>query len=379
MIVLNGVLLNPRFGGITTYTTELLHELEKLVTDNPLIIYCSKDQFEYYKDRFRFEVRSTPLLSDNPVQRILRETFFWNREIKNQNITLFHSPISYIPFRLSIPTILTLHDLRIFRFPQTYSRARRMFLKQAIRYSVQKATKIITVSQFTKKELEQLFEIPSEKIKVIYEGINLKRFEATPQDTDREILKKYGVCDRYILTVGHLEPRKNYLRLIKAFQQLNNMTDESFQLVIAGRELLEYQSLYRWVEDHSLNGKVIFSGFIQSEHLPIFYRNASVFVLASIYEGFGLTPLESLASGVPVAASNVSSIPEVLGTAALYFDPFEIDDIAEKMKILIKDSSVRQKILDDARGIFEHFTWPNCARETMLVYKEVLDEPVTSQ
>ncbi len=379
MIAVNGVLLNPRFGGITTYTTELLSEFENLISDDQLVIYCSKDQVGHYENRFRFRVRPTPLLSGNPVQRILRENFFWKGELRREGIKLFHSPISYIPFRLPVPSVVTLHDLRVFRFPRTYSKARMMFLRRAIRFSVKKADRIIAVSNFTKWELEELFGIPATKIRVIHEGINLERFQKTAENSDSEIVRKYGIRQPYILTVGHLEPRKNYDRLVEAFERAGKTLNESFQLVIVGRELLDYRRLYRSVRERGLNARVLFPGFVESSHLPAIYRNARGYVFPSIYEGFGFSPLESLASGVPVAASKGSSIPEILGNAALYFDPFSVDDMTEKMVTLIEDEGVREKIMDEAGAVLRRYNWRRCARETIALYQEILQDTIPAK
>lgn len=372
MIAINNVLLNPYAGGIATYMTNIIQELNSIIPDTDLRIYLSKDQYNNYKDHFKFSLSRTPLSSSNSIQRVLYENFYWNNKLKKDKIKLFHSPISYIPFNLNISSIVTIHDLRVFRSPETYPTLRRYFLNSAIKHSINSATKIITVSNFTKNEIIDIFNVPSEKIEVIYEGVKIDSFIIPPKESDINILNKYNIKKPYIFTVGHLEPRKNFLRLIKAFEILNSTYNGEFQLVIGGRENFYFKYLYEYVIKNNLKDRVIFTGFIPNEDLPILYKNARVFVFPSTYEGFGFPPLESLASGVPVAASNVSSIPEVLGDAASYFNPYSIEEISESMIELIENIGIRTKILDKSTKILKQYTWKQCAEKTYATYRDIL-------
>jgi glycosyltransferase involved in cell wall biosynthesis len=352
----------------------LLSGLEKLMPDDSLLIYCSKDQAARYTGRFRFRVKPTPLPSTDPFRRVVRETFYWGPELRGEGIRLFHAPISYLPFRMPVPAIVTLHDLRVFRFPRTYSRIRKLFLRRAIKYSVATAARIITVSAFTAGELRDRLGIPSERIRVIHEGIRLGEYRGAPRAADRGILRSHGIHAPYVLTVGHLEPRKNYARLLEAYERLDRSLKESLQLVIVGRELRDYEGLYRWTRSRGLSRRVVFPGFVSTDHLRVLYRNARAFVFPSIYEGFGFPPLESLASGVPVAASNASAMPEVLGGAAIFFDPFSVDGMADALRTIVEDSGVRQRIMESAGGVLRKYDWDRCAKDTLAVYQEVLGD-----
>jgi glycosyltransferase involved in cell wall biosynthesis len=376
MIGFNGVLLSPYTGGISTYMQNLLENFAQFIPKNELMIYLSKDQYNNYKNNFRFRSIKTPLSSVNTIQRIAFENFYWNSKLIKDGIKLYHSPISYLPFTLNIPSIVTIHDLRVFRYPETYPKSRRFYLHIAVKRSISNAMKIITVSDFTKKEILDIFGISPEKITVIHEGIDTTKFNIGKKESDITVLKKYNIKKKYIFTVGHLEPRKNFLRLIKAFELLKNDYKNSFQLVIGGMENFYYHSLYEYVSKNNLLDKVVFTGFIANNDLPVLYRNADLFVFPSTYEGFGLPPLESLAAGVPVAASDVSSIPEVLDDAAIYFNPYSVEDISGKIKQLIDNMELRNKLLSNGGKIIKNSTWKNCAKKTIEVYKAMLENIV---
>lgn len=372
MIAINAVLLNKYAGGISTYMINLIKEFNTIIPQDNIKIYLAKDQYYNYKNISQFPRIRTPLSSSNPIQRILFENFYWNIKLKQDGIKLFHSPISYLPFNLNISSIVTIHDLRVFRFPETYPKLRSSFLSSAIKYSIKNATKIITVSNFTKSEIIDIFNVPSEKIAVIYEGVDASSLMIPKKESDVNILNKYNIEKPYIFTVGHLEPRKNFLRLIKAFEILDSRYKGSFQLVIGGKENFYFKYLYKYITKNNLADKVKFTGFISIKDLPILYKNARIFVFPSTYEGFGFPPLESLASGVPVATSNVSSIPEVLGDAASYFNPYSIEHISDRMLDLIENESLRKNILERGKELLKNYTWKGCAEQTFALYQKLL-------
>ena len=186
----------------------------------------------WVKNAFNFITIKTPLSSSHPARRIIIENLYWNKQLRKDGIKIFHSPISYLPYNLDIPSIITIHDLRVFRNPETYTKMRRYFLNNSIKNSIKKAEKIITISEFTKSEIVDIFKTPSEKISVIHEGINVAKFKTDKQKSDIYILKKYAICKPYIFTVGHLEPRKNFLRLIKAYEILDEILNNCFLILI---------------------------------------------------------------------------------------------------------------------------------------------------
>lgn len=374
MIGINAVLLSPFAGGVATYIRHLIKEYDSFLSKNKIRIYYSNDQFQLYKDQFKFQSIQTPLSSSNPFQRVLIENFYWNRKLKGDNIKLFHSPFSYLPFHLSQKSVVTVHDLRVYRFPETYAKARRVFLEYAIKHSIQNATEVISVSKFTKDEIIDIFKIPSNKVSVIYEGIDSASFKRQSKNSDLRTLKKFEIYKPYVLTVGHLEPRKNFLRLIKAFEIFLKETHFNYQLVISGKKNFKCKSILNYIECNKIKKNIVITDFVSASDLLALYRNAQFFVFPSIYEGFGFPPLESLASGVPVIASNKSSIPEILGDAAVYFDPYSIEDMADKMLCLKNDKKLKKDILKQAEKLLEKFSWTDCAKKTIDVYKKVLDQ-----
>ena len=374
MIGINAILLSPYSGGISTYISNLISQLEKIdSTKEKISIFLSKDQYQRYRNSFNFKLIQTPFSSKNPFQRVIWENICWNKIFKKNTIKLFHSPISYLPHNISIDSIVTIHDLRVFKYPETYYYPRGLFLKKAIKHTIFQSAKIIAVSNFTKDEILNRFKIPEEKIAVIYEGIDRERFSLPPKPEDIETIRKYGIQNNYIFTVGHLEPRKNFIRLIQAFEKLIQSYKEPLQLVIGGKENYHYSQIYQYVKEKNLQNKVILAGFIDPLDLPILYGNAIVFVLPSIYEGFGFPPLESIAAGGPVTVSRTCSLPEILDKSATYFDPFAVDDIAEKLRELLVNPVLRSDLLKEGDKILNKFSWIKCAQKTYQLYCNVLN------
>ncbi len=376
MIGLNAILLSPFSGGVGTYIDNLLNYLSKIIPADALRIYLSTENYKKYRDAYSFSTIKTPLSAKYPFMRILIENMYWRNQLNKDNIHIFHSPFSYLPYNLNKKSIVTIHDLRVYRYPETYTKYRRMFLLNAIKNSIYRSSKIIAVSEFTKTEILNLFNVPSEKIEVIYEGLDNSKFLKNPKNEDQKILKQFGIQDRYIFSVGHLEPRKNFLKLIKAYEIILNKSKQPIQLVIGGKKNYLYNELFSHVEKKRLNNKVIFCGFLPDDDLKVLYRNASVFAFPSIYEGFGFTPLESLASGVAVAASNVASIPEILGESAIYFDPYSSEDIADKILQLINNPNLGYSLLKNSNQILKKYSWATCAEKTYQLYLKLINSNV---
>ncbi|MBN1155341.1 glycosyltransferase family 4 protein [candidate division KSB1 bacterium] len=244
-----------------------------------------------------------------------------------------------------------------------------------IKNSAEKAEKIIAVSEFTKKDIIETLGIENEKIRVIHEGIDVNKFS---DEFDDGILSKFeqsmNSFSPFILSVGHLEPRKNYVRLIQAYELLKRKYKIKHKLVIVGQKNWKFQKIYEEVDKLKLRSDVVFTNFVDIKHLVFLYQRADLFVTASTYEGFGFTPLESMAAGTPVAVSNCTSLPEIVGDAALLFNPFDPDDIAEKMYTILMDENTRTRLVKKGKENINRFSWNRCCEETVKLYDEVLDE-----
>jgi glycosyltransferase involved in cell wall biosynthesis len=299
-------------------------------------------------------------------------TILWHRlqlplwvDLFTGPVDVFHSPDFVLPPVRRARTILTVHDLTFMRVPQSAFPTVRAYLNQVVPRSVRRADLVLADSQCAKNDLVELLGIPPEKIEVVYAGIE-PRFH--PFD-DRSVLEpvrvRYCLPRRFILTVGTLEPRKNHVRLIEAFARLRR---EGLKLVIAGGKGWMYEEIFAKIEELDLRDEVIFPGFIADEDLPALYNLAELFAYPSLYEGFGIPPLEAMACGTPVVASNTSSLPEVVGQGGLLVSPTDVEALAEAMQRLLDDSALREQLV--ARGLVQarRFTWRAAAERLLEAY-----------
>jgi glycosyltransferase involved in cell wall biosynthesis len=231
---------------------------------------------------------------------------------------------------------------------------------------------VLTVSEASKRDILKYFHIPEAKVDVIYNGID-ERFWSPPDaaDVDR-IRERYQLDGRFVLYAGNIKPHKNIERLIEAFHTLKQHGFDDVKLLIIGDEVSKYATLRRAVHRYKLHKHVRFFGFVPDQTLAVLYRLAALFVFPSLYEGFGLPPLEAMASGTPVITSNVSSLPEVVGDAALLIDPYEPDAIAAAIERLLTDARLREDLR--ARGLkrAREFSWDQSVQRIRAIYYEVL-------
>lgn len=313
-----------------------------------------------------------PLWRSNPISRIIQERLTWPRLIKRHHIDLFHSPVSYIPPGVKVPAVFTVHDLRAFHFPQTYQKLRVLFLQRQIPHSISQAQRIIAVSDYTRNDLIRLFSVPAKKIVTIHEGIDSKKYQTPTMNRDA-ILHKFQLPGRYLLAVGHLEPRKNYVRLFRALALLRDRFRIDLPLVVCGRKNWQVDEIQKEIDRLHLANQVRLFGAVDEADLIGLYQSAFIFIFPSLFEGFGFPPLESMAAGVPVVASNTTSIPEVCGDAALYFDPHDEEEMAERIYQLIDDPQLYKLQVVKGNENIKRFSWERCVRETVNLYHNALE------
>lgn len=374
-IGIDATMLTPTSGGILVYIQALVDNiLESESNFDYKIFFSSRFLEQYKKYKKHSSVISLKLSGESRIKRIFLSPFVWPKIIRDNQVNLFHSPISYIPFGLKVPSIVTIHDLRSLHFPEYYSLVRGQFLKKRISDSARKASKIIAISDYTRNDIIKNLNVPPEKVTRIYQGFDATDFqrEYAPYEI-RQIKEKYHLPEKFILSVGHLEPRKNFIRLLRAFALLKNIEKVPHKLVIVGKESWRAQLLYDETRNLKIEDAVIFVGFVSFGELPAFYQLADLFVLPSLFEGFGFPPLESMAAGTPVVCSNSTSLPEVCGDAAVYFDPEEEEDIIEKMKVVLHNSELKQKMIENGFENIGRFNWSETARQTLQAYRELLN------
>jgi len=268
--------------------------------------------------------------------------------------------------------VVTIYDLSFLLYPESFKRFKRFYLGLFTRLSARRARRIIAISESTKRDVVRLLGVSPEKVEVIYCGTD-GAFRPLPEDRVAAFRSKRGLPERFILFVGTIEPRKNVTRLIEAFSTLRPCDFANLKLVIGGAKGWSYQDVFARVEELGLGGEVMFPGYIPVSELPLWYNAAELFVYPSLYEGFGLPPLEAMACGTPVVTANTSSLPEVVGEAGLTVDPLDIEGLAEAMRRVLGDEALRQEMRERGLQRARDFSWTKTAQETVQVYQRAME------
>jgi glycosyltransferase involved in cell wall biosynthesis len=285
-------------------------------------------------------------------------------------VDLFHSPDFTLPPTLpGVPTLLTVHDLSFIRDPDSAWPSLRAFLNKAVPRSVRRATHVLADSQATKDDLVELFGTPAEKISVLYSGVEARFTPVRDQAEIDRVCVKYQLPRPFILSVGTLQPRKNYSRLTEALASIASAVPH--HLVIAGGKGWMFETIFEQVERSGLEGRVHFPGFVDDADLPALYSAADLFAYVSLYEGFGLPLLEAMACGTPVIGSNISSLPEVIGEVGPQVDPRHVDDIAYALQQMIDQPELRKRSIGLGLERANLFTWEKAAQELLAIYKKL--------
>lgn len=302
----------------------------------------------------------------------LKEHMLLPFEMSGTGADIFHYPSFNMPIVNSRPSVVTVHDLIYYLHPEACpGRAAHIYARFMFDVVVKRATRIITVSEFSKKEIVESLGVDPRKISVIHNGVS--GLYRPVQDTERiaQVRDRYGITGDYIFYAGNHQPRKNLSRLISAFSALKNGRD--CRLVLTGMVEPRRAELYDSVKGMGLSGRVLFIGAVPEEDLPALYSSALLFAFPSLLEGFGLPPLEAFACGTPVVASNASSIPEVVGDAALTFDPLDTGAMATAIDRVLSSADLRREMREKGFARAGRFTWEATAGKTLNVYEEVLN------
>ncbi|MDY6877792.1 MAG: glycosyltransferase family 1 protein [Chloroflexota bacterium] len=358
--------------GIGRYTRELVAALLALESPHQYVIFAATGGLEpgtwNPKQEANTRLRTIPL-TDDWLARL------WHRlrlpipvETITGSLDLFYSPDFVLPpTRRSTRTLLTVHDLSFLRYPETFVPKLRSYLKRLVPRSIARADVVLADSAATQADIVSLLGAPPDKVQVLYSGVH-PRFRPGAEPGERERLQaRYNIGNQpYVLSVGTVQPRKNYVRLIQAFTRLQTGKLADLQLVIAGGQGWLYQDIF--AEAEKQGNRVRFLGFVDEADLPALYRHSALFAFPSLYEGFGLPVLEAMACGVPVVCSATSSLPEVAGDAALLVDPHDEKALAEAMTRILEDTDLRREMI--ARGVAQaaRFTWERAARQLLGIF-----------
>lgn len=357
--------------GLGRYTQKLIENLEIIDRENHYFIFLRRQNWNEYQPQSK---NFTKVLADVPWYS-LREQLQMPKILQRCGLDLVHFPHFNVPIAYKGKFIVTIHDLILLRYPtrraSTLSFAAYFIKKnayhQVIRNAIKKSDKIIAVSRHTKNDILKHFKIRPEKISVTYEGVETA--EKPPVESPESILQKYGIMKPYILYVGNAYPHKNLDRLVLAFREVAK-SHPGLNLVLAGKEDYFYKRLRKMTKEKKATS-VIFPGHIAEFDLPTVYREAKLYVFPSLYEGFGLPPLEAMARDVPVASANTSCLPEILESSAYFFDPRGISSTSEAIEKVLTDNNLRKKLIEAGRQQVGKYSWQKMAEETLDIYSAI--------
>jgi glycosyltransferase involved in cell wall biosynthesis len=360
--------------GIGTYIHNLILNLAALDQLNEFVLVGypeEREEFPHLPPNFSF-------LLDHTKGSGLWAEWQLGRALRQRGIELLHTPHFRVPRFLPCRSVITVHDCVHILFPnyatshREYERGRRATLR-----AIHNSSHILTVSDATRRDLIRLFHVPEIKVTVVYNAIDERTVLSSSQGDQKHLLERYQIQDPFLLYAGNIRPHKNVARLIEAFSVLKTelRADEQWKnlkLLIIGDELSKHQVLRRTVARSGVQHDVRFLGFVSTETLTQFYKCAHVFVFPSLYEGFGLPPLEAMANGTPVLTSNVSSLPEVVGDAALLVNPENVFEIARGLKHLILDAHLREELIQKGYAQARKYSWKKAAELVLATYQKVL-------
>jgi glycosyltransferase involved in cell wall biosynthesis len=290
---------------------------------------------------------------------------------------LFHATEHLLPPFHGVPSVLTVHDMIFKLFPEHQKPQNYWYLNAAMPLYCRRADAIITVSESSKRDIVAHYGLDPAKVRVIYEAAAPEFTPASPQAVDAA-RRRYGLPERFVLHVGTIEPRKNLTRLVEALQHLRDQ-GLTIPLVVVGGKGWLYDDFFRRLEELPVRDAVHFSGYVPSADLPLVYNAATVTATPSVYEGFGLPVLEAMACGTPVVSSNASSLPEMGGDAARYFDPHDVEAMAETIRVVWTDSDMRAEMRQLGLEQAARFSWKRAAEETLAIYERLLGKPSPTQ
>jgi glycosyltransferase involved in cell wall biosynthesis len=366
--------------GVGTYTRNVVRALGRLDHSNEYFLIGSPQKVAEIGP-LPPNFQTIPLLDDGTTTKGYLEC---RAILKRLNCDVVHIPhLFWMPRTLPCSYVITVHDVleHMYR-AHDRSNLRRSLHFQLTRRVLKGASRILAVSKYTKGEIEKLFGIPGARIEVVYNAIDERFLRGHATDTDRQILaERYLVTYPFLLYAGRISPHKNLVRIIEAFSALKAELEKQerfpdLKLIIIGDELSKHPDLRRTVIRGGVQNDVRFMGFVPIEMLRVFYDAAKIFVFPSLYEGFGLPPLEAMAHGTPVITSNTSSLPEVVGNAAVLVNPENVFEIMRALLRVLLDQTVRDKFKQRGYEQAKKFSWDASARQILSVYEQVAGKRV---
>jgi alpha-1,3-rhamnosyl/mannosyltransferase len=374
-IGINGVALLSPLTGIGQYTYHLVRELQQMLPVEPVLFYGAG---------WSREIRSTPLPGVDSIKKVVKriiprpypvarfiQQMRFSAGVRQHRVTLYHEP-NFLAYRFGGPSVVTVHDLSWIRHPETHPAERVKIMNQLMPRVVKQATHIVVDSEFIRQEVIGYYGLPPDRVTTVLLGVS-PDFRPLDAHACASALAPHGIRHgEYILAVGTLEPRKNLATVIAAFAQLPDAIRRRYPLVIVGMNGWGMERFPERLRQMVDKGEVRLTGYIPQQDLPKLYAGARLFVYPSIYEGFGLPPLEAMACGVPVIVSRRASLPEVVGDAGALVEALDDAEISARMRALLEDDALHRGFSAAGLKQAEKFTWRQCAVETLQVYEKAM-------
>lgn len=353
--------------GLARYTAELLHSMLTLKRSYHLVALVKTEDIHEFKKEFP----GVEVLPTRIPHYSLGEQLRLTRQLKAAKLDLMHFTNFNVPLSYRDPFVVTMHDLTLFDYSgrSRISRLKVFPMRLVMRHGARNSRQVITISQHQKKLITKTFGTPAEKISVVYEAADA-RFKRLPVAKVEAFRKEKGLAGPFIMYTGQWRQHKNLVRLLKAFKRISGRT--TVDLVLVGKKDPAFPIIPETIAKLKLEGRVRMTDFVEDVELPYYYSAATVFAFPSLVEGFGLPPLEAMASGTPVVSSNAAPMPEILGEAAEYFNPRSTKAIEEVLLKVLRSRSLRSRLSAAGTRQARTYSWQRTARQTAAVYDHVL-------
>jgi glycosyltransferase involved in cell wall biosynthesis len=357
--------------GAGTYIIQLVRALASLETQHEFIIFAHHGKVELFNIPAKDNLGWALGPDKSPARRLIWEQTTLPRLARREMIDVLHSPHYTRPLSLTCRSVVTFHDMTFFLTPQLHTRAKRAFFPNAIRLSARRADALIAVSESTRQDSIKILGIPPGKITTTPLGVDPGYRPVEDSELLTNVRRKYSLPEKFLLYIGAIEPRKNLPVLLEAFSQLLE-TGRTQDLVLVGRRGWMYEEVFRLIDGLGLKQHVHLTGYVPAKDLPILYNLAQVFVYPSIYEGFGIPPVEAMACGTPVVTTHSSSMIETVGDAGLLTPPGDESALAAALQMLLDDDGLQEQLRQKGLQRAAKYTWEHTARETLNVYERAV-------
>lgn len=352
--------------GLGNYSRTALNALIKYYPDNQYILYTPEQKIGLLENQDKFKI-VTPPKNYSKFRKLSWRTLRLAKELPQHELTIFHGLSNELPkgiHKTTIPSVVTIHDLIFIRYPEFYKPFDRAIYYKKVKYACSAATKIVAISQQTKEDIIDFIGADPQKIKVIHQAISPVFFEKA---NTSDVKEKYQLPETFILSVGNIEERKNQLSILKALLAQNLNTT----VVFVGNPTSYCNDIHKFIANHGIKNQVIFLKKIPEKDLAAIYQLASMSIYISVFEGFGLPVIESMACSCPVITSNVSCLPETAGNAAVLCTPGDIEALGENIRKIISESNFRNELIQKGKARAEEFQPKNYIDKLISLYSEI--------